>query len=273
MKTAKSFLQDNNFLDLQINHCDYGSFPELLHSYDTIPYNRFFIIPSESECRESYIRDRTKEDPVIPLESGQIYFIPADIDLEYSFRKELKLVGLHFGLELYPGLDIFREEKHITTLSDNRELGNRIWEELGKGDSLERTVLIRAMALQMAGFFIGSLDLEVTGMLNIRRKYGVVLDWIRENINATIEISDLAEVAGQSRDSLSRGFSRETGMTLKEYLNRELVKEASRLLLFSEYRVNEIARQLGFNDEYYFSRFIKKHTGLSPGKYRKIYGR
>ena len=39
----------------------------------------------------------------------------------------------------------------------------------------------------------------------------------------------------------------------------------------TDMNVTEIACTLGFEDALYFSRFFKKHTGLSPKKYMEMY--
>lgn len=64
-----------------------------------------------------------------------------------------------------------------------------------------------------------------------------------------------------------------TGATAKQYLLDIKLTEAKRLLLYSDYNINEIAFQLGFEDSSYFSRIFKKKTSLTPSdflrKYRK----
>ncbi|HDS8577160.1 TPA: 4-hydroxyphenylacetate catabolism regulatory protein HpaA [Klebsiella variicola] len=46
------------------------------------------------------------------------------------------------------------------------------------------------------------------------------------------------------------------------------LREAKRLLLFSDSAVNEIAWQLGFKDPAYFARFFSRQVGCSPSSYR-----
>ncbi len=46
------------------------------------------------------------------------------------------------------------------------------------------------------------------------------------------------------------------------------LREARRLLLFSDSTVSEIAWQLGFKDPAYFARFFNRLTGCSPSAYR-----
>ncbi len=47
------------------------------------------------------------------------------------------------------------------------------------------------------------------------------------------------------------------------------LREAKRLLLFSDNAVNEIVRQLGFKDPAYFARFFNRLAGCSPSQFRQ----
>lgn len=86
-------------------------------------------------------------------------------------------------------------------------------------------------------------------------------------------IGKLAEMLQVSTDELNRICKEYAGVSSKQYLLDLKMTEAKRLLLFSEFNVNEIAFQLGFKDSSYFSRIFKKKTTLSPSdfleKYRK----
>ena len=60
-------------------------------------------------------------------------------------------------------------------------------------------------------------------------------------------------------------------MTPKNFLlNRMLIRKAGELFLRRK-TARETAFLFGFNTEYYFSRFFKKMTALSPGNYRKMH--
>ncbi|NSW89572.1 MAG: helix-turn-helix transcriptional regulator [Firmicutes bacterium] len=47
-----------------------------------------------------------------------------------------------------------------------------------------------------------------------------------------------------------------------------IIHKAKEELLTSNSSIKEIAYKLKFSDEFYFSRFFKKHTGIPPSKYR-----
>lgn len=59
-----------------------------------------------------------------------------------------------------------------------------------------------------------------------------------------------------------------TGKTAKQLIDEKRVMEAKRLLFWREHSVKEIARQLNFEDDAYFNRYFKKHTGQTPASFQ-----
>ena len=51
------------------------------------------------------------------------------------------------------------------------------------------------------------------------------------------------------------------------------MEEACRLLRLTTRRISDIANELGYKDQYYFSRLFKKKIGVSPRNYRSNYSR
>jgi YesN/AraC family two-component response regulator len=45
------------------------------------------------------------------------------------------------------------------------------------------------------------------------------------------------------------------------------------LLLSTDFSLSKVAEKIGVEDEAYFSRMFKKHTGISPNEYRKLFKR
>lgn len=59
------------------------------------------------------------------------------------------------------------------------------------------------------------------------------------------------------------------GKSSHHIIKDRIILEAKRLIFHGIMTVQEIAYHLGFDDPYYFSRFFKKSTGLSPSEFRK----
>jgi AraC family transcriptional activator of pobA len=57
--------------------------------------------------------------------------------------------------------------------------------------------------------------------------------------------------------------------SISSLINEKLLLKAKWELLHTDHQVKQIAHNLGFKDEYYFSRFFKKRIGLSPKLFRE----
>ncbi|PSL23790.1 helix-turn-helix domain-containing protein [Chitinophaga ginsengisoli] len=59
------------------------------------------------------------------------------------------------------------------------------------------------------------------------------------------------------------------GKTAKQIIDEKRITEAKRLLYWAEHSIKEIAGQLNFEDDGYFNRFFKKHTGATPASFQR----
>lgn len=71
---------------------------------------------------------------------------------------------------------------------------------------------------------------------------------------------------------LSKKVKKTYGKTPKQLIQERVILEAKKLLHLSYRSIKEIAAILHFEDEFYFSRYFKESTGLSPLHYRKKVG-
>ena len=69
-------------------------------------------------------------------------------------------------------------------------------------------------------------------------------------------------------DHLSRSCRAVTGLSALDLLHERLLLEARRLLAYTQAPVAEVARELGFDDPAYFSRFFARRDGRAPLDYR-----
>lgn len=59
------------------------------------------------------------------------------------------------------------------------------------------------------------------------------------------------------------------GKTLTDLISGRLILEAKRLFSYSDLNVSQVASRLNFADPSYFTRFFKKHTGLTPEQFKE----
>ncbi|MCF7944922.1 MAG: AraC family transcriptional regulator [Spirochaetia bacterium] len=81
------------------------------------------------------------------------------------------------------------------------------------------------------------------------------------------DIDSVAEKIGISKSYLCEVFKSYTGMTPYQYFIHEKVNKAKELLEIGDLSIKEVAYNLGFEDQYYFSRLFKKKTGVPPSQW------
>ena len=95
------------------------------------------------------------------------------------------------------------------------------------------------------------------------------LEYAVENCCKNVSIPKMAEQSGLSTSQLQRDFRKLFRMSPGEYVLRLRVQLARRLLIESNEPVKLIASRCGFFDQSHFTRLFRKHTGLTPSRYRQ----
>ena len=101
-----------------------------------------------------------------------------------------------------------------------------------------------------------------------------IKQYIRENLGNR-EMS-LAKIAGQfyyNASYLSRMFKEETGMLFLDFLNRERIAYAQRLIDGGVRSTYEVCEKVGYKDYRYFISIFKKYAGMTPYQYVQSKGR
>lgn len=83
-----------------------------------------------------------------------------------------------------------------------------------------------------------------------------------------IKLEQLSVVAGLNTNYLSQLFKKETGLALVNYIQRERIEEAKKLLDQSNDTISMIGARLTFYDQAHFVKVFKKHAGVTPKQYR-----
>ncbi|MBQ9544685.1 MAG: helix-turn-helix domain-containing protein [Clostridia bacterium] len=101
-------------------------------------------------------------------------------------------------------------------------------------------------------------------------KIEAALDHLRLHFSEPeLKISDLYGDLGISPQYFERLFKRRFSVTPRQYLILLRIESAKDMLLGSEQGIKKISEMTGFCDVYHFCKVFKKHTGQSPGEFRK----
>lgn len=97
-----------------------------------------------------------------------------------------------------------------------------------------------------------------------------IREWIRTHPLERYNIGELAKKAGISRKYFTTLFTRQYGISPKSYQVSQRMNYAKYLLQESDISIKEIAAQLGYTDQYIFSKQFKSIIGYAPSKIRSL---
>ncbi|MHB9139448.1 MAG: helix-turn-helix transcriptional regulator [Victivallaceae bacterium] len=96
-----------------------------------------------------------------------------------------------------------------------------------------------------------------------------LIETMKEQIHRWWTVEEMADFCGLSGNQFRRSFEKQTGILPKIYLDRLKLQKAAEMLTASELSIAAIASELGYVDQYHFSRRFKAVMGFSPKRYRR----
>ena len=142
---------------------------------------------------------------------------------------------------------------------------NHAWtERLIKAESFERLsqVLMDALDDFIDGVYLHGVNRSNT---NVRR----ALDYISANFPNRLSLHTVAGEVGLSRSRLAHLVKALTGRTVHQVIDQVRIRHAQHLLDRTSKSCAEIAYEVGFADQGYFTKHFRRLTGTTPARYRR----
>ena len=96
-----------------------------------------------------------------------------------------------------------------------------------------------------------------------------VQDYLRANLASPLSVPELARMTRLSTSHFSALFRSATGMAVTEYLKRLRSARARELLITTSMPISDLAKRVGYDDAFYFSRQFRSVNGVSPREFRR----
>ena len=207
------------------------------------------------------------------LKSGQFVIISPKTYYKYRHinGETINYYWIHFTGSEVSSL-ISKMELPLNTVVDISVQDNivrafhRVFDEFIQPDKLHE---ISSSALLIT--LLTRFSRAVKGISEGHRKghmLSATLQYMNRHYNEPLSIPFLAEYANVSYGYFRRLFKEITGITPSEYLTKIRMDNARLLLYRTDISIKEIAYQVGFSDQLYFTRMFTKVYGVSPTKFR-----
>lgn len=260
-----------------------------IHSLGYFPHAKYHYIDRPNGCPEHiliYCSDGQGwfevDGECHSLEADQWVILSADKPHRYGASGEnpWSIYWVHFkGYKSVLFSPLFNK-LHSIPAQNNSRIGERIklFDEIYRilDDSFEQEVLHYANLCFL--YFLGTITyLNAYRSSKESLRYGTSIvnlatHYMSENLEKKLKLDEIACYFGYSPSYFYRLFYKSIGYAPMEYFNLLKIQKASYYLLNTNWHINEISFNLGFDDPYYFSRLFKKIIKISPAKYRSQNG-
>lgn len=228
---------------------------------------------------------------------GNLYLIPNYTNCSYSCNSHLEMIYIIF-------IDLFNKETGINHLHNlqiqvpeqntDKELFSRLlkinpnkalldydpqqydnWKYLDKSIHLEKGETVqdftetKGTLLLLFSRFLTTVKNDSS--LDEKSRSNIIqsIQYINENLDQKLDLEILSAKAFLSPDYYSRLFLKITKCRPIEYIQRKRIEKTQLLLITTNLSLEKIAELTGLNSSSYLIRLFKRHTQMSPGKYRK----
>lgn len=161
--------------------------------------------------------------------------------------------------------DIFIEhvaDQILRELAHESSTGRLLIESLGRALSAHLVHTYADTAVRLKQTQTASRPLDA-------RRLARVTDFISSSVESDFTVNDLASIACMSPAHFSRSFKAATGCAPHEYVSRQRLDLAKRLLATDRQSLAEIAYATGFSSQANFNRAFRKAVGTTPRLYRE----
>lgn len=203
--------------------------------------------------------------PVAAEWDNEFEFVAIDLKPEYVKRAAVEN-GFSPNVEL---IETFKSEdpliQHIgmALLAESKadEPGGRLYAE-----SLSQSLVLHLLrrystSSKQSDKFNGGL-----AGYKLRR----VTEFLHENLEQDLTLTEIAEAAGLSQFHFARAFRRTVGLTPQQYLMQIRIDRAKKLLIESDLPLVEVSQSVGFKNQSHFTTLFRKYTALTPKAWREI---
>ena len=208
----------------------------------------------------------TSPDPC----TGYLINFHPDFFCTYRHQNEIETEGVLFGnFHALPFFKVFEEELFLNLIA-------QISREMDRDSIAQHEVLVAFLKVFLIESVRQKKQFDKDTVLQFSDRQLEVLqnlvDSIENNFSKVHALQSYAEMLSVNATTLAAIAKKYLNQTPSALITNRIMIEAKRELYLSSKPIKQIAAALGYDDEFYFSRFFKKKVGVSPDIYRKTVG-
>lgn len=213
------------------------------------------------------------------IKSGEVFItLPNELHSSGSYPKDKSLfyyliINIHMLRKL-----LFNEEESLILLDTLLTIKKRTFKVDPALTELFETLLACGMSPSpfyktrirslLCDLLLKVIEAKPSSFDSSQNPMQKVLDYIDLHIYEDLTMSHLARIAHLSEGRFKANFRSYAGIPPREYILRQKIKHAKKLLKDETLSITHISYKLGFSSSQYFSTVFKRFTSISPIDYR-----
>ncbi|GAA0836735.1 MULTISPECIES: helix-turn-helix domain-containing protein [Marinomonas] len=185
-----------------------------------------------------------------------------------SFSNGMKIIPelaevLPMLLRAKSGIEFFDLE-----LDDLKKTFESVRDSSGLQRVIKALPLLKRLAQSQNYRLLSTVQIDLKSNEALQRKINTVVDYVSQNYNQDISLSNAANLINMSDSHFSRFFRKATGNRFIEFVNRVRISRACNLLTETDQQIANICFQVGFNNVANFNRRFHELKGVTPRDFR-----
>lgn len=257
-------------------HCELIETRSLMHGWEFQPHRHqrlHQVLVVDAGGGTAQLRGKNR-----PLEAGWVVNVPRGAIHGYKFRVGTRgwVVTLTTDLVdqlVNPGegvMHALREPALLPGTGEIRQVVEPLFAEFS-GRSFGRAQLLRSLSGALLALVARQMmqtrpDFTPTAELPLFNRFEKAVE---AHFRERRTIAEYASELAVSHTHLNRVVRQATGMPASRLVAERVLREARRMLTYTNLPVSQIAYELGYTDPAHFSRVFSKGAGLSPRAFRE----
>ena len=163
---------------------------------------------------------------------------------------------------------ILVERSKTSRINDRLSLFNEIFQNLDRGYSIESLEYVNLCLSRLLATFSHISQFRLINEQHSKDPVELSINYMLENLELRLKLAEIAKQVDLSPSYFSRLFVSRTGFAPIEYFIQLKIQRSCQLLNNRELTIQDVARRIGIEDQFYFSRLFKKVMNVSPQAYR-----
>lgn len=248
--------------------------PPSKHSCHTL----IFISSGQHVMKLGYQQFTTTDNEIIVIPAGQIFSLENINNIHKGYICQFHpdiLIGKYGSREMINEFDFMKISGNPKITLDRKDVPDitAILKRLQKEYSETSSANLNIVQSYLITLFYEMNKNSVKSAKSISAAE-VIANKFKELIHQNIKTHHLvhyyASLLNVTPNHLNKSVRTVTGKSAAKWIDETILLEAKYLLYQTTLSVSEIAMKVGHEDQSYFSRFFKKHEGITPVQYRKL---